>query len=252
MKKLLTLAAVAALSACGGGGGGDAGAPVAPPTAVVNASNTAQGIWDGTLTGGFNASVAILENGETWGIYSSGNTLVGAVYGQTTSTNTTFAGNGLGFDFAQRRSESGTYTGNVSPKSTISFVTNDGTRFSGSYDTAYDQPASLANLAGSYSGFAVTGTTQNPLLRVSISANGAINASVTSGNLSCAATGTATPRASGKNIFDIRLNFTGGFCDPSVGATASGIAFYDVASRQIGVMALNPAKTDGLIYIGTR
>ena len=242
MKMLITVAAVSVLSACGGGGGG--GTP--------DATNTAQGIWDGTVTGGFNASVAILENGETWGIYASGNSLVGAVYGQTTSTNTSLTGNVLSFDFVQRLSGTGTYTGNVTPKSTISFVANDGDRFTGSYDAAYDQPASSANLAGSYTGFAVTGTTLNQSLPITISANGVINGTVTSGNLSCAASGTATPRASGKNIFDIRLNFAGGFCDPAVGPTATGIAFYDVTSRQVGVMVLNPAKTDGLVYIGTR
>lgn len=225
---------------------------MAGEAAAAPVSNTAQGFWSGTLTGGYNADVAILENGETWGIYTSGNSLVGAVYGQTSSTGASLTGTGSFFNFVLRQSGSVTYSGSVTQKSAINFTTNDGEKFTGSYGVAYDQPASLTDLAGAYTGFSVTGTTGAQAIPVNISANGAIAGTVVSGNLSCSATGTATPRASGKNIFDVRLAFSGNFCALGNGTTTTGIAYYDASSRQIGVITLNAAKTDGLIYIGTR
>ncbi|MFZ4479047.1 MAG: hypothetical protein ACOYNZ_04030 [Rhodoferax sp.] len=239
MKRLMLLTAIAAMTACGGGGGGS------NTTAPVN--GTAEGFWNGTITGGYSASVAILENGETWGAYSSGNSLVGAIYGQTSSSDASLSGSGSFFNFVRRQSGAGTYTGSVSPKSTINFTTNGGDRFTGNYSATYDQPASLASLAGSYSGFSVTGTTSAQSTPIVISSTGAISGVA----LGCTATGTAKPRASGKNIFDVQLSFSG-TCALGNGASTSGIAYYDVTTRQVGVITLNSSKTDGLIYLGTR
>ena len=246
MKRLIALAATAVLTACGGGGGSDA---VVTP---VPAAASAEGFWNGTITGGYGASVAILENGETWGIYTSGNSLVGAVYGQTSSNNPALTGSGSSFNFLTRQSGSGTYTGSFVPKSSINFTTNDGAKFTGSYGTTYEQPALLSDLAGTYTGFGVTGTTSAQSTPITISTGGAISGSVVSGNLSCSASGTATPRASGKNIFDVQLTFSGNFCALGNGATTAGVAYYDAVNREIGVMTLNSAKTDGLVYIGKR
>lgn len=245
MKRLIALAATAVLTACGGGG---SDAVVTP----VPAAASAEGFWNGTITGGYGASVAILENGETWGIYTSGNSLVGAVHAQTTSNNLVLTGSGSSFNFLSRQSGSGTYSGSFVPKNSINFTTNDGTKFTGSYGTTYEQPASLADLAGTYSGFSVTATTGAQSIPVTISAGGTISGSVVSGNLSCSASGTATPRASGKNIFNVQLSFSGNFCALGNGATTAGVAYYDAVNREIGVMTLNSAKTDGLVYIGKR
>ena len=231
------------------GGGGSDGDSTSPVIATIR---SAEGFWNGTITGGYNASVAILENGETWGIYTSGNSLIGAVHGQTSSDSPTLTGSGSFFNFVLRQSGSGTYSGNFIPKTSINFTTNGGDTFTGSYGTIYDQPASLTDLAGTYSGFSITGTTAAQSIPVTISAGGAISGSIVSGNLSCSASGTATPRASGKNIFNVQLTFTGNFCALGNGATTSGIAYFDKTSKQLGVMTLNPAKSDGLVYIGTR
>jgi hypothetical protein len=54
------------LAACGGGGA---------------AFNTAEGIWQGPSSTGANVTVAILENGESWGGSTVGNTWVSALAG---------------------------------------------------------------------------------------------------------------------------------------------------------------------------
>lgn len=68
----------------------------------------------------------------------------------------------------------------------------------------------------------------------------------------CSAAGTAVPRPSGKNIFNITITFTGTNCALGNGAVTTGVAYYDAVNRQVLVMALNSAKTDGFIYVGTK
>lgn len=240
MKRLTALAAAAFLTACGGGGGGE-----------TAATGTAEGFWNGTV-GGYNASLAILENGETWGLYTSAGSLVGALYGNTSSSGTSLTGSGSSFNFVDRTSGSGTYTGSVAQKNTLSLTTNDGTKFVGNYSAAYDQKASLVNLAGTYTGFSVTATTPAQTVPVTISVNGEISASFVSGNLSCTASGTVTPRSSNKNIFNVQVTFTGNYCALGNGTTTTGIAYYNTATREIGVMTLNGAKSDGFVYVGVR
>jgi hypothetical protein len=60
------------LTACGGGGGGGGGSP---------SVNTAEGLWQGPSSTGATVTVAVLENGESWGGATVGNTLVSALAG---------------------------------------------------------------------------------------------------------------------------------------------------------------------------
>lgn len=251
MKQFIALAAVTVLTACGGGGGdAPAGTSVPPSTA---AATSAEGFWNGTATDGTKISLGILETGETWGLSATARgTLLGVIYGNVTASGTSLAGTGSSFDFTTRTGSTSTFIGSFTPKSSITFTPSGQNPFNASYDAAYDQPALLANLAGTYTGFSITVTTPAQSVPVTISSTGNISASYNSGSLNCSTSGTAIPRASGKNIFNIQLTFSGNYCALGNGATASGIAYYDTVSRQLIAMALNPAKTDGFIYVGSR
>lgn len=240
MKQLTALAAALVLSACGGGGGDSA------PTA------SAEGFWVGTTAKGTTVNLAILENGETWGVYGNASSLTGAVYGITSTSGTSLSGSGYGFDFATRTSGSGTYAGSVTTKSSISMSVSDGTTLTGTYDASYDQPASLATVAGTYTGWAVTGAIAPQATTVVVDVNGNISSSFVSGSLTCSTSGKATPRASGKNVFNVQLTFTGNYCALGNGTVVNGVATYNAANRQLITMALNSTKSDGLIYLGTR
>lgn len=240
MKQLTALAAALVLSACGGGGGDSA------PTA------SAEGFWVGTTAKGTTVNLAILENGETWGLYGNASSLTGAVYGITSTSGTSLSGSGYGFDFATRTSGSGTYAGSVTTKSSISMSVSDGTTLTGTYDASYDQPASLATVAGTYTGWAVTGGIAPQATTVVVDVNGNISSSFVSGSLTCSTSGKATPRASGKNVFNVQLTFTGNYCALGNGTVVNGVATYNAANRQLITMALNSTKSDGLIYLGTR
>lgn len=240
-KLVSTSVLLAALAACGGGGGGDA-----------TTTASAEGFWVGTTSNGTQVNLAILENGETWGLYGSSNAVTGAVYGNTSTSGTSLSGSGSGFNFVTRTSGSGTFSGSVTTKGSISFNVSDGTKLTGTYDASYEQPASLAGVAGTYTGWAVTGGIAPQTTTVVVDVNGNISSSIVSGNLSCTTTGKATPRASGKNVFNVQMTFTGNYCALGNGTVVNGVATYNAANRQLITMALNSAKSDGLIYLGTR
>lgn len=235
--RMAAIAASAVLAACGGGG--DEG-PASP---------TAEGFWSGSTTTGVGVSLAILENGETWGIYTSGGGIAGALYGNTRSSGNSLSGSGSDFNIPSRTTASATYSGTFSPKSSISVNTSGGVSFTGTYGTAYDQPASLAAVAGSFSGVGVSGSSPVQGVSVTISPTGIVTVPA---SLGCSASGSAAPRASGKNIFNVSVTFSGSTCALGNGATATGVAYYDAATQDLLVLALNSAKTDGFIYIGSK
>lgn len=232
---LATVTAASLLAACGGGGGSGSNA-------------SAEGFWSGTSSTGYNVQMVVLENGETWGLYTAGSTLYGALYGNTATTGNSVRGSGSDFNLLMRTVTSSTYSGTVQEKSTIS-ITAGSTSFNGTYGTTYDQPASLSAVAGVYSGRALTGTTAAQTISATISANGNLSIPAT---LGCATSGTVTPRPTGKNIFNLSVTFTGSTCALGNGGTATGILYYDNVNRQILAMGMNPAKSDGFIAFGTK
>ena len=124
-----------------------------------------------------------------------------------------------------------------------------GATFAGTYNTAYDQPASLAAVAGTFVGQGVSSRSPVQTASITISPAGAITVPTSPG---CSAAGTVAPRASNKNIFNVTVTFTGATCAPGNGIATTGVAYYDAATRQVLVMALTAAKSDGFIYVGRK
>lgn len=240
MKRFAAIGLSVVLAACGGGGNN---APASAPM------GTAEGFWEGPASTGVSVALAVLENGETWGVYTSSGSIVGALYGNTTFTGTTLSGSGKDFNIPSRSVGSGTYSGTFVTKSSINVTTSAGSSFSGTYNTAYDQPASLAAVAGSFSGTGVSGTSPVQTISVAISPSGSMT---TPASLGCSAAGVATPRPSGKNIFDVMVTFTGSTCALGNGASTTGVAYYNATTRRLLVMAMNAAKSDGFIYVGQK
>lgn len=114
----------------------------------------------------------------------------------------------------------------------------------------YDQPASLSALAGSYRGSAAVGGAGTQTVSVSVSANGAVT--MPPDPYGCSASGQASPRASGKNVFDLSVTFRGSRCVLGNGNTVHGIIYYDATSKTGVAMALNSSETNGFIFVGSR
>ncbi len=245
MFRLAGYSAVAAvlLSACGGGGGDDEGMPATPPPVA----SSAEGFWVGKSSTGFDVNLAVLENGDTWGVYLRGGVLYGALRGQTTSANGTFTGTGAEVDLTTGAIASGTYSGTYASKSSLQAQTRSGT-FSGTYSSSYDQPASLSALAGTFTGSGVATGAPVQTSVVSISASGAVSSPP---SLGCGATGSIKPRASGKNVFDLQITFNGANCALGNGASVSGVAYYE--NGALLAMGVRPgSQTTGFIFVGRK
>lgn len=235
-KLAITAFSLAMLAACGGGGSG-------------NSVNTAEGIWQGPSSTGANVTVAILENGESWGGATVGNTLVSALAGTASGNGTAFSATGSEFYFSSNTVGTGTMTGTVTQKQRIQATSNTGSTVNLAYNSYYDQAVTAADIAGSYTLSGRTARYSIPSRALTIDATG--NFTVVDNG--CTTTGTATPRASGKAIINVNATGTGS-CILGNGVTLNGIAVLDKTTtpKTLVFIALNSAKTDGLVLIGTK
>jgi hypothetical protein len=224
------------LTACGGGGG-------------AASVNTAEGIWQGTSSTGATVTVAILENGESWGGATVGNTWVSALAGTANGKDTTFSGSGSEFDFRSNTVGTGTFSGTVTQKQRIQATSSTGSTVNLVYNSDYEQAVTAAEIAGSYTLSGRTARYSIPAMTFNIDATG----NFTIVDSSCTTTGTATPRASGKAIVNVSATGTGN-CILGNGVALNGIAVFDkkTMSPTLMFIALNSTKTDGLVLIGQK
>lgn len=201
-----------ALVACGGGGGNSS----TPPS-----TTTAEGLWIGQTSSNRFIKGLVFETGEFWVFYTSVGGFVAAdgfIHGTGSSSGGNFsAGDSKDFNFAglgiQDAAVSATYTQRQTFNGSVTYTTG-GVTFTSAFSAAYDQPPSLAGIAGSYGA------------RLTISASGAFSGSLSSG---CQFSGSVAPRARG-NAYNLALTLGGPPCN-NPGATASGISYYDSPSK---------------------
>lgn len=229
----------AVLTACGGG----------DDSTTSTTTLAAEGFWSATTTAGTDVTLAILENGETWGVTDDGYSITGVLYGNATANGSSISGTGKNFNLLSRTVTPGTFSGTFTPKSTLSVTTSDGAVINASYEAEYDQPALLSNIAGTYSGEGLSGLSTVQNVPVTIAANGSLSTPV---DPQCTVSGAVTPRPSGKNVFNISVTFNGTNCALGNGTTTTGVAYYDTVDQSLLVLALNAAKTDGFIYAGLK
>ena len=239
MQLLVAMSIITGITGCGGGGGGGGG------TAV----NTAEGLWVGPSTSGATVQIAVLENGEAWGGAVIGNTVVSALAGTASGTGTTFSATGSEFAFSTNTVGTGTYTGTVTQKTRIQASGSNGYSINLAYNPYYDQPVSASDIAGNYTMSGRTALYSITNLSVNIGSTGSFT--IVDGG--CTTTGTATPRAAGKSIVNVTATGAGN-CLLGNGVTLKGIALLDKTTtpNSIYMIALNTAKTDGLILLGRK
>jgi hypothetical protein len=234
--RLAALATSALVAACGGGGGSD------------GPSGSAEGFWTGTSSAGYAVRLAVLEDSSVWGLYSSGSTIVGVLNGTATSGNGSLSGQGSDFFFPNRLLQSATFTGSFTPRQTVRVTTSLGSTFNGAYSPDYDLPASPTAAAGTYTGTGLTATSGYYLTTISVNAAGVVTASTPA----CSGTGTMLPRPSGRNIYDMRLSFSGASCPFASAGASVGVAYYDAAARSLATLGLNSARNSGFFFIGSK
>lgn len=246
LKMIKTLAAVGALSlmtACGGGGGG--GSDV---SGVVNADP--QGFWTGSSSLGSTVNAVVLDNGETWGIYSSGSTIVGALYGTATVSGNTATITGTDFNFLTNSGAQGVMTGPITAKSSMSLTSSGGTVTSSlTYSSTYETAATAAGVTGTWSYVGRSRSYSLIPANITIDAQGNFTLSQTN----CATSGSIVPRAGGKNVYNITLTAVGSGCAAGQ-STLTGVTYLDtsVTPNKFIALALNSNKDDGVVVIGTK
>lgn len=233
---------------CGGGGGGGSSAP----PAVVS---TAEGMWTGTTSSNRTVNGFVLDDGTYWVLYSAANnsnTIAGGVQGSSTSNNGNFTStNAKDFNLEGLGILNATISGSYFAKQSLNGLINYPTlaqnvTFTSTYNASYDATASLANLAGTYTGTgAVVGGTETATL--TITAAGAVTGNGVSG---CQFSGTATPRSKG-NVYNLSITFGGGVCSNGTN-TVTGIGYYDSTLKRLWGAALNVARDNGFIFVGTK
>lgn len=248
---VICLALSGVVAGCGGGGGGgssDSGSTPAPAT-------SAEGLWVGSTDNDRAVTGLVLDDSTYWVLYSiMGNSAIigGAVQGSGTSQNGSFTSvNGRDFNLeglgASDVTVNASYVMEQTFSGTIEYAgTGEQITFTSSYDSDYELTPSLAAISGTYSGAASTsGGTESAT--VTVSDSGAISGSGASG---CSFTGSASPRAQG-NVYNLSVTFGGGVCANGT-STVTGVAYFDAETKQLRSAALNSAKTDGFIYVGTK
>jgi hypothetical protein len=245
------------LAACGGGG--DYSAPATPPPVAPTA--TAEGAYSGSITTGSAGTAfaaVVLETGQLWIVY--GNLVAGSlvqtgfIQGQGVSNAGVFTSSSLK-DYGSVPPQAASTRLDFVPGTSISGTLNENSvalNVSGTGSAPanynYATPASLASIAGNWSLTAGGGTT----LPLTITAGGA--ASGTTTPTGCSITGTFTPRASGKNVFDVALTYGPAPC-PAPGGQAAGIALYstlNTGAHQLITAVVDPSGATGNLSFGTR
>ena len=218
------------LQACGGGGS-DSGSG--------SSAAGAEGAWEGTASSNgtsLDLSLVVLSNGHYYGVYSQGGAAYGLLEGNGSASGSTFtSSNGRDFPFGNGAYVPFTLSAGFTPKATISGTSQYSgfaATFTAAYDAGYEVPASLAAVAGSYSGSAGTllGVSD---VSITVSTSGAITATDTSG---CQVSGTLTPRNSTTATFNLTVSYDQATCGTAI--TVSGIA--------------GQSGTNGLVFAATR
>ena len=250
MKKTNILAGIlcaAALVGCGGGSD-----DVAPPTpAPAPPLAGSEGLWNATTSDQVNVLATVLENGETWGLYTLTDGLViGALHGSAQHS----AGNNMSvsasyYDMVSREVVPRSYAGKYSVRDTIELTASNAVKLTGTYNPLYESPSALSEAVGVYSGVAIANLAPTQQSTLTVSLGGLVSVAANPG---CTIRGAMTSRASGRNVFDVKLNFTGSTCPLKDGMVTQGVGLYNSATQTFVVMSLDTTKAESYIYSGKK
>lgn len=251
MNKITNLGAALAiatlLTACGGGGGGSSA------ISSTSATNESQGLWTGSTSTGRTATGLVLSDGTYYVLYSTvsnANLIAGVVQGTASASGGSLTSTNMrDFNFESGSVTSGILSGSYRTKQslsgTASYTSGGSGTFTTTYDPDYEKTPTLSAIAGTYSGSVVLSAgVQSTSL--TISSSGAIS-STSNG---CTTSGTVSPRTDG-NAYDVTIRFSTYPCY-FANQSFSGVAYYNSTTRRLYAATPNSARTDGLLFVGTK
>ena len=254
---LAILTTASLLTACGGGGDSTSATPApATPTAPVT---KVEGYYAGAVSTGTQFQLLALENDQLYALI--GNTDAQGVFrvsslveGAGTSANGSFSVANAKEYLPSGQALTGSISGSFSPRTTImgTVTSLSGTAsFTGTAPATtslnYDTAASLSTVSGSWTGSTLAGEA----VTFSVAATGAVTGTSA---LGCRFTGSAAPRASGKNVLDVSVTFGPAPCLlPGVTGTGIGVtSLLTNGKRQLLLAVTNPGRTAGTVVFAQR
>lgn len=216
----------------------------------------AEGLYSGTTSNGRAATGLVLDDGSFYVLYSAQNNpgvIAGAVQGSGTASNGTFSSSNAkdinleGFGFMSANVNM-SYVTRQSLKGTVTYPSSGQTiTVNSSYDSRYEKAPSVSTIAGSYSGIAASPNVPRENATVTVSNAGAVSG-VGSGG--CSFTGTVTARTKG-NAYDTTIKFGSAPC-LMPGASLSGIAYFDDATKRLYSIVMTSTRNAGFIFAGSK
>ena len=247
---LFELIVLAGCASHGGGSGHQA-------TEAHQAGANPGGFYSGTLSNGFIHNTLVLENGQFYVLYGVSTTaslkLAGFIQGTGKPNNGSLGSNDLKDYFWDGSVSGGSLNAAYSGSALIGTLSKKDLTISlastplASAFYNYDVPASVSDIAGSWTLTTLTGTAATMV----IDANGAF----TGDTNRCAYKGTLAPRASGKNVFDVSLTFGGSPCslpNRTVSGVAVSFLMSDGVTRQLIMAGITANREQGTGLFGTR
>ena len=220
------------------------------------AQESAEGMWVGQTTGGQFVRGYVLADGTYWLLVkpSAADDPIYVFQGTVDASGGTFASSdgkeypvadsGLASRFSRPAAVVGTYVPRTSLQLTI--TATETYTLTAAYDASYEQPASLAAVAGVYAGH--TGHGNGGLSTTFTVVNtGALGGS----NTACSYSGSVTPHGA-VNLYDFTLTGNLGACPWGTGNTITGQAFYDAATHRFLAFAPFEGRGDCYHVIGSK
>jgi hypothetical protein len=240
-RNVILVAATVLLNACGGGGS----TADSVTSNSVSTSPPVSGLYQVQTSENLNRDFLLMDDGSIWAIATDSqldpSLAQEVVHGVATRTAEALVGNGIASYKGVRRTGSLTATSGplgvasresyaavlgfnnivLSPSTVVS--SNWSALASTSYN--YSRAADIQEVVGNWTGSVLENfSTYRLNTTFSITAGGTINSIFQAAPFLCQATGTITPNASQKNVFNVNLTFTSTNGCPRVGETLSGIA----------------------------
>ena len=245
MNKTLIIASMAlALAACGG----DGDDPPQPHPKLFPAG----GLYRGKTSANQDITALVLDDGTYYIAYEAAPLSSGVLQGTMEAAHGSFtSSDGKDFSVAFREifevSLHGNYATGAHLNGTIRYAaTGQSATFTSTYDRDYERTPSIATVAGTYEGQALTrGAVESTAM--SISTTGVINGMGASG---CRFTGVVRPRSRG-NVYDITVTYGPSPC-ARPGQHLRGIAYHRSDDRTLFATAMNADRTESLLFEGLR
>lgn len=251
---LAILTTASLLAACGGGGDSTSATPAPTTPTPTTPVTKVEGYYTGAVSTGTQFQLLALENDQVYALI--GNTDSQGVFrvsslieGAGTSANGSFSVANAKEYVSSGQVFTAAISGSFSPRTTVmgSVASSSGTAsFTGTAPATaslnYDTPASINTVSGSWTGSTLAGEG----VTFSVAATGAVTGTSA---LGCRFTGSAAPRASGKNVLDVSVTFGPAPCLlPGVTGTGIGVSsLLTNGKRQLLLAVTNSGRTAGTV-----